>query len=146
MVDTRTRGSKQNKNSSMKKAKLDASSVNFTIKNWNMLGIWSWGKHRDNCVICQSHVMDLCTECQSTVLKEELDSITEEIYAKETDERAAHFLIEDIEQVDAKQKVCPIAWGKCKHSYHLHCIEKWLKTKKVCPLDNGRWQYGTEPV
>ncbi len=36
---------------------------------------------------------------------------------------------------------CNSVLGVCNHGYHLHCIEEWLKTKKVCPLDNQPWNY-----
>ncbi|EPY23909.1 RING-box protein 1 [Strigomonas culicis] len=34
---------------------------------------------------------------------------------------------------------CPVSWGECGHSFHAHCIQRWLKTRKVCPLDNQPW-------
>lgn len=34
--------------------------------------------------------------------------------------------------------------GECKHVYHLHCIDKWLETKKTCPLDNSEWKYAVK--
>ena len=36
---------------------------------------------------------------------------------------------------------CAVAWGACNHAYHLHCITKWLQTRKVCPLDNSDWVF-----
>lgn len=30
---------------------------------------------------------------------------------------------------------CSAAWGVCGHSYHFHCITKWLRTRSTCPLD-----------
>jgi RING-box protein 1 len=36
---------------------------------------------------------------------------------------------------------CISIMGECSHVYHLHCIEKWTKTKNVCPLDNKKWEY-----
>ena len=38
-------------------------------------------------------------------------------------------------------KVCIAVEGKCGHPYHLHCIERWLKQRKVCPLDNRVWHF-----
>lgn len=35
---------------------------------------------------------------------------------------------------------CVAAWGVCNHAFHLHCINKWLKTRDVCPLDNQPWK------
>lgn len=36
-------------------------------------------------------------------------------------------------------KECDVAWGKCNHLFHFHCIAKELKDKSVCPLDNKEW-------
>jgi len=29
---------------------------------------------------------------------------------------------------------CSVAWGQCGHSYHFHCITRWLRTRSTCPL------------
>jgi len=36
---------------------------------------------------------------------------------------------------------CVSAWGQCGHAFHYHCIQKWLKTRPVCPLDNKDWVF-----
>lgn len=36
---------------------------------------------------------------------------------------------------------CTIAWGHCSHSYHFHCISRWLKTRSTCPLDDQEWDF-----
>lgn len=37
------------------------------------------------------------------------------------------------------EEECSIAWGKCNHAFHYHCISRWLKNKLVCPLDSKTW-------
>ncbi|ELP92173.1 RING-box protein 1B, putative [Entamoeba invadens IP1] len=34
---------------------------------------------------------------------------------------------------------CSVSTGACNHAFHSHCIEHWLKTKPVCPIDFGPW-------
>lgn len=41
---------------------------------------------------------------------------------------------------NSKQE-CIAAWGVCNHAFHLHCIQRWLKSRPVCPLDNKDWTY-----
>ncbi|PSK75441.1 hypothetical protein CJJ07_004781 [Candidozyma auris] len=36
---------------------------------------------------------------------------------------------------------CIAAWGVCNHAFHMHCIQRWLKSRAVCPLDNKDWTY-----
>ena len=34
-----------------------------------------------------------------------------------------------------------IARGGCNHTFHYHCINRWLKQRQVCPLCNQEWTY-----
>ena len=41
---------------------------------------------------------------------------------------------------------CPPVWGKCNHSFHMHCIVKWLESaqqnaRQQCPLCRAEWQF-----
>ncbi len=31
-------------------------------------------------------------------------------------------------------------YGECGHGFHACCMERWLQTRKVCPLDNVKWK------
>jgi RING-box protein 1 len=45
----------------------------------------------------------------------------------------------DADPAHAEQ--CVPTWGECRHAYHFHCINKWLKTRSTCPLDDTEWNY-----
>jgi len=38
---------------------------------------------------------------------------------------------------------CTPAWGVCSHTYHHHCISKWLKKADSCPICSAVWEYKT---
>lgn len=44
-------------------------------------------------------------------------------------------------EVVNKEGECNLTKGKCGHTFHFHCIVRWLKTKKTCPLDNKIWSF-----
>lgn len=88
----------------------------FRVRKWAAMALWSYDISVDNCAICRNHIMDKCIECQS---------------------------VQEMTNVDER---CTIAWGKCSHVFHMHCISRWLNTRQVCPLDNRNWEfkkYGT---
>jgi hypothetical protein len=35
---------------------------------------------------------------------------------------------------------CTVIEGKCQHVFHAHCVDRWVKTKPVCPLDQEKWE------
>lgn len=83
----------------------------FHVRKWSAIAMWAYDITVDNCAICRNHIMDKCIECQS---------------------------VQEMTDVDEN---CSIAWGKCSHVFHMHCISRWLNTRQVCPLDNRNWEF-----
>lgn len=38
---------------------------------------------------------------------------------------------------------CKVSMGQCCHAYHGHCIDKWIKDVKTCPIDQSPWIIST---
>ncbi|CAI8047291.1 Anaphase-promoting complex subunit 11 [Geodia barretti] len=39
---------------------------------------------------------------------------------------------------------CALVSGQCRHSFHLHCIQKWLEAQQMqqqCPMCRQEWQF-----
>lgn len=83
----------------------------FQIQKWSGVALWAWDIATDNCAICRNHIMDKCIECQS------------------------------VQEQTNLEEPCQLTWGKCMHVFHVHCINRWLHTRQVCPLDNRPWEY-----
>lgn len=95
---------------------MECTEKRFSVRKWSAIALWAYDITVDNCAICRNHIMDKCIECQS---------------------------VQEMTDVDEN---CSIAWGKCSHVFHMHCISRWLNTRQVCPLDNRSWEfkrYGT---
>lgn len=41
----------------------------------------------------------------------------------------------------SRNEQCTVSWGNCGHSFHFHCISRWLTTRSSCPLDDSEWEY-----
>mmetsp|Transcript_28631 Transcript_28631/g.72527 ORF Transcript_28631/g.72527 Transcript_28631/m.72527 type:complete len:127 (+) Transcript_28631:153-533(+) len=85
----------------------------FSLKAWNAVGLWSWDVLVDNCAICRNHLMEPSIEYQSM----------------------------NPDHATPDHAGLQIAFGCCGHVFHLDCIQRWLKTRNVCPLCNRDWEF-----
>ncbi|CAF3539975.1 unnamed protein product [Rotaria socialis] len=54
-----------NNNNSNPTSDTGTSSVPFTLKRWNLVGIWSWDVAHDVCAICRTALSESCLRCQA---------------------------------------------------------------------------------
>lgn len=92
----------------------------FKIKKWTAVGIWSWDLDSADCAICKSNLMEPCVDCQND---------------------AHHHTSQQSTSLTNNKDGCITATGTCGHSFHLHCITKWLQKRQVCPLDSQTWDF-----
>lgn len=39
---------------------------------------------------------------------------------------------------------CTPSWGMCSHTFHTHCLQKWIQRTQTCPLCSQQWEWKTE--
>ena len=48
-------------------------------------------------------------------------------------------LLDKCIECQSRMEKCNSVLGCCGHGYHGCCINKWCKTRDICPLDNEEW-------
>lgn len=43
-------------------------------------------------------------------------------------------------ETEGKADDCVIVWGRCNHSFHNCCMEKWIQKSNRCPLCQQEWR------
>eukprot|EP01068_Selenidium_serpulae_P007710 Selendium_serpulae@DN4785_c0_g1_i1.p1 len=84
----------------------------FVVTKWSGVALWSWDLECETCSICRTHLMEKCIGCAAPE-KQNIDP--------------------------SGSDRCEVAWGRCSHAFHFHCISRWLEQRNVCPLDNQPW-------
>jgi RING-box protein 1 len=92
----------------------------FTISSASIVSASLLNIHNDVCPICRLSLEDKCIECMN-------DNKSSQLSGPNTDEPS--------------KNECKSVLGICNHGYHLHCINTWIKTKNICPLDNTKWEF-----
>ena len=78
------------------------------VKRWDTVALWRFSLDIDICPICRKSITDLCIDCQSDVAA-------------------------DYDPTNESHE-CKISFGVCSHTYHTHCIGRWMKNgnSKCC--------------
>ncbi len=110
----------------------------------------------DLCVICTGPLERLCIACSNfvstdlsthlycnnspAVVQTHLNSLfkdrTSLIYGMPYELRK---YIVDITPQTISAPVCGITKGMCNHTFHSHCMDRWLHRRPRCPLCNTNW-------
>lgn len=103
-----------------KKLKPFEDTLREAVKSWNKFAI------RD-CVFCGNPMF---SSNRSTITSD--DKSIENIICVECQAKNV--------STDTGDK-CTLAYGRCGHAFHLHCILRWLQKSHVCPLDGKEWKF-----
>uniref|UniRef100_A0A0A9WV58 RING-box protein pip1 n=1 Tax=Lygus hesperus TaxID=30085 RepID=A0A0A9WV58_LYGHE len=103
----------------------------FKIKSWDAYAVWSWDIDTDSCAICTYLCANFINVCWFT---------------RRCPHTGRNYIMSPcIECLSNPNRAdtlnCTVAWGKCSHAFHFHCISRWLTTRNTCPLDVKTWQF-----
>mmetsp|Transcript_59700 Transcript_59700/g.94970 ORF Transcript_59700/g.94970 Transcript_59700/m.94970 type:complete len:139 (+) Transcript_59700:110-526(+) len=104
----------------------NAAGRDVRASKWDGLNLWNCDNRAwDNglCGLCRNKLQEACIECEGREQDDMFSALNM---------NRSHY---------APTKECPRAMGQCTHSYHWHCIGKWLKAKNQCPIDRLEWKY-----
>lgn len=112
-----------------------------------------------SCVICRKNLSEKCLDCNANggfINQDYFEKIvTRQINLFKIVYQTAEFestylswlpkdlliMINDMAVIETDIIInCSIVVGECKHLYHKHCIDKWIKKRDCCPLDNDKWK------
>lgn len=116
-------------------------------------------KDQTTCALCKENLMNNCPDCKKVLflneneVKSYLDLMSphpSHLRSKDGEKRnqfdrlPKDLLSMIVDRVPMSYILfyvnCPISVGECGHTFHVHCINKWLlRGRLVCPLDYDRW-------
>ena len=102
----------------------------FTIKKWEALCTWKLGGvHNRICGICRNGLDQPSQEYK----------VNKFFFLAIVVDRNRKLNQQQMNPSDATKNGLQLCFGACSHTFHLDCVQRWLKSRSICPMCNTEW-------
>ncbi|KAK6939374.1 Anaphase-promoting complex subunit 11, RING-H2 finger [Dillenia turbinata] len=110
---------------------------------WHAVASWTWDAQDETCGICRMAFDGCCPDCKlpgdDCPLSKSRTSPSDDDWEFISSSAILPVLLLAVVWFEGQ-----IVWGACNHSFHLHCILKWVNSQTPqahCPMCRREWQF-----